>query len=542
MRKWISILCVFALISGTIVCPVSAQASGIVHAENAAGGESSGETNGGEEAGGEASGETDGGETDGGQEAGGESSGETDGGQEAGGESSGQEAGEESSGETDGGGEAGGEEPGGEAGEGEAGEGEEDKTDETVLPFGLPVPLLEDETVGTFEALEEAIANVPLGGAETTIEISENISLENFLTIEGKNIRLKGKKDETIKLTAQEPDGFGNTMIEVKSGATLTLENLTIDGGNGGNGGNGEDAISGPLIKNHGDFILESGLITGASGTNKDSNGGGVYNNGTFEMKGGEISGNNAYGNTAAGGGAVQTHDTFIMTGGSMTGNSAETDQGSNHGKLGVGGAIYVKAGTATITGGEITGNHAAAGGGIYVHGTGSQSDTAELYISDAVITKNEAELDGGGVWLCQTGVTESHVGDGAVVSGNWSDRAGDDYAILFEDESREVIITIPFLTLKGTPIDWYPDNKRARYRKVESKPDRLSSREIEVTEDTYLHSELEDAEVPKSASVMIAENTATTTGGGIAANGVVVFGTEQKTTTFTVEKNGTMG
>ena len=192
-----------------------------------------------------------------------------------------------------------------------------------------------------------------------------NLSLEN-LTITGGN-------------SSKEGGGiyFGST------GGTFTISDGTTIKGNtaSGNGGN--------VYVAKGTFKMErGGTISGGNATQ----GGGVYvrNNGTFTMKGGEISGNNA---TYGGGVFVfDTESAFTMNGGTISNcNATSTSNGCG------GGGIY-SAGTLTITGGTIsncnatsTSNNSGGGGGIYSAGT--------LSITGGMISDCTAK-SGGGIYV----------------------------------------------------------------------------------------------------------------------------------------------
>ncbi len=111
------------------------------------------------------------------------------------------------------------------------------------------------------------------------------------------------------------------------------------------------DKATGWGIKNEGTLTLWNGRIEGAGGDSYA----GVFNDGTFTMNGGTITGFKASG--------VYNNDgTFTMNSGSITGNSTTTD----------GGGVY-NAGSASFNmyGGSITGNAAEGnGGGVYNEGT----------------------------------------------------------------------------------------------------------------------------------------------------------------------------
>lgn len=169
-----------------------------------------------------------------------------------------------------------------------------------------------------------------------------------------------------------------------------------------------------------------SGAITGGAGTvavgqtpagNDDKGGSGVYvsSNGTFNMYGGKINGNNA---TYEGGG-VNNDGNFTMYGGSIIGNTVHGGDGggvynegtftlydgkiSNNNSLCYGGGVYNKIQkTFTMYGGIIsnnqTGNNASnatsknrGGGGIANFGT--------FTMNNGEISSNQAIIDGGGVY-----------------------------------------------------------------------------------------------------------------------------------------------
>lgn len=109
-----------------------------------------------------------------------------------------------------------------------------------------------------------------------------------------------GKK---YSIDANGSDTFFQRVLYISQNVTVTLENITLEGGYCGQGGG---------IRNQGTlFIKEGTLIT------NNTNGGGVYNEGIFTMIAGEISGNTNYGN----GGGVYNGGTFTMNGGKITGN-----------------------------------------------------------------------------------------------------------------------------------------------------------------------------------------------------------------------------
>ena len=102
-------------------------------------------------------------------------------------------------------------------------------------------------------------------------------------------------------------------------------------------------------VENGGSYTLHDGTITGGTAT---GNGGNVYNDGTFLMKGGNITNGTAAAETGTHmGGNVYTSSSFTMAGGSISGGTAT-----------YGGNVQAQGGTAffTMAGGTVTGGEGA--------------------------------------------------------------------------------------------------------------------------------------------------------------------------------------
>jgi hypothetical protein len=193
------------------------------------------------------------------------------------------------------------------------------------------------------------------------------------------SITLRGKDTErTIQLT-------GTGSLFTIAAITLILDqNITLKGVNNNNTG---------LVSVNTGGILEmrdGAKITG----NTTSNGGGVYNFGTFTMEGGTISGNTAS-YSGGGGGGVYNYGTFTMEGGTISGNAAS-------GTYGYGGGVYNYDGTFTMTGGTISSN---SGGGVY--------SRSRFTMKDGAISGN----NGGGV--INDNSNSIFTMEGGVISGN---------------------------------------------------------------------------------------------------------------------------
>ena len=183
-------------------------------------------------------------------------------------------------------------------------------------------------------------------------------------------------------------------------------------------------------VYNEGTFNMYGGNITG----NMAINYAGVYNKGTFNMYGGKISDNKSVGNESStfndgeGGGVyngdpltVDTTAAFTMYGGTISGNTAVK-----------GGGVYNK-GTFELSGGTISGNTAAQGGGVYSWGSGTtftmsggviggtkenSVNTAEYY-GGGVSNQDGSEFTMSGGLIAGNTVTNSDIGAGGGVFNN---------------------------------------------------------------------------------------------------------------------------
>jgi hypothetical protein len=231
-------------------------------------------------------------------------------------------------------------------------------------------------------------------------------------------IILYGDPGAALKLTGQ------GSLITLKSGAILTLRNITLTGISNNNAAL-IDVDGGHLI------IEEDAVITGNT-SSADFTGGGVRGHiGFITMKGGEISNNRSYnngggifmgapaggtfefnmtggtitGNTAIRGGGIVTHDrvTFTMSGGTIDKNTAD---------YGGGVQFYNNSAKLSMSGGKISDNQASSvGGGVYIRGS------TFTISGKAIISGNSASGNGGGVYITTDGTFA--ISDEAIISGN---------------------------------------------------------------------------------------------------------------------------
>ncbi|MDE5666747.1 MAG: hypothetical protein K2I29_00735, partial [Clostridia bacterium] len=174
----------------------------------------------------------------------------------------------------------------------------------------------------------------------------------------------------------------------------------TIANNTANNGGGGVYVYGGKM------FSMGGGTI---SNNTANANGGGVrVEDGTFEMYGGgEITNNNA-GIDNGGGVYVYNDGTFTMTGGTISGNEA-----------GNGGGVYTD-GRFDLDGGTITGNKASEGGGVNVSSTGI------FYFYYGTISNNVGEgVYASGSFGMDGGVIEGHSDGVYLINGKTSSMYG---------------------------------------------------------------------------------------------------------------------
>ncbi|MFP6619757.1 MAG: S8 family serine peptidase, partial [Pirellulaceae bacterium] len=196
-------------------------------------------------------------------------------------------------------------------------------------------------------------------------------------------------------------------VFDVAADATLTLKNMTIQGGAVTGNGGGIQAL--------GNVILENVVLQGNAASGGTADGGGIYAEQGLNVTTSSITGNTA----GADGGGIYAKQGLNVTTSSITGNTAG----------GGGGGIRLSGSTSSnrITGSLIAGNAAASfGGGLYT--TASRSLTAEnvtfsdneadkggaiqatntiapLLLNNVTITNNRAAQEGGGIRSTGTGV-----------------------------------------------------------------------------------------------------------------------------------------
>ena len=223
---------------------------------------------------------------------------------------------------------------------------------------------------------EAVIAANNTSGTDTIMLLTGNYMLAGAI---GENAAASGDLDITDDLAIIGAgsattiiDGGGNDRVfDVRSGATVTISDLTIQNGNTSSNGGGIDINSGTTL------TLSDVIV---SGNTSGETGGGISNRGTLSLIDSTISGNSA----VWGGGIANTNNLTLER------VTIDANMSSNHG-----GGIYNFAGnTVSLTNVTISGNTSGNnGGGIYT--------TSLINITNSTITSN---LGGAGIHAVGSG------------------------------------------------------------------------------------------------------------------------------------------
>ena len=204
-----------------------------------------------------------------------------------------------------------------------------------------------------------------------TINTGENNSDRHFWVTNGATLTLSN-------VVLNGGDWSGGTInrggVRVTNG-TLNMENGSVIQWCRGNNGGGVEVF------NNGKFNMNGGLIANIRATN----GAGVYLHGAgsvFNMSGGAIRNNTA---TNGGGVFIEAAGTFNMSNDTIRDNTATN-----------GGGVFIQtAGTFNMNGGRIRSNSATLGGGVHVTDTNST-----FRMRGGLIDVNVNVVEGGGVWV----------------------------------------------------------------------------------------------------------------------------------------------
>jgi hypothetical protein len=211
----------------------------------------------------------------------------------------------------------------------------------------------------------------------------------------------------TLTLTNCTLSGNSTTVFGVgggiENGGTLTLTNCTLSGNSAIDGGGG--------IRNFRSLTLINSILSGNSAT--DGIGGGIYNFfGASTIINSTLSGNSAtgFGSGVGGGGGIHNSDaTLTLINSTLSGNSA----------TGFGGGGIANRGTLTVTNSTLSGNSVTGfnGGGIH-------NFQGSLTLIKSPLSGNSATGFGGGIYNTNVGATALQ---NTIVALNTADTAGPD-------------------------------------------------------------------------------------------------------------------
>ena len=291
------------------------------------------------------------------------------------------------------------------------------------------------------------------------------------------------------------------------------------------------------------------------------SAGGGIlaYEGSTINMSGSAKVSNN-YADEIGGGISVGSNQAgaaciLNMTGGTIDGNTAGAS----------GGGIFIQAGlhsgsqsTAYISSGRITNNKMDGsgktnkdfgGGGIYVNGVAEKWEwqghtyngvNGELYLTNALITKNTSKEQGAGMACCPISKTTIYINNGLALYSNLGSSNVNDLFLYSDNNygfhSGNAKYKLSKLMLGGAQYNWTTyDGKALPSNKYEGN---LIIPEGKTSSGLALNVNSKGNKLTKAlAKVVISGNKSETRGAGIGSNGSIKIGTNDETTEVSVVK-----
>ena len=253
-------------------------------------------------------------------------------------------------------------------------------------------------------SLRQAIADADPGDVinfsltyPTTITVTTSLYINKNLTIQGPE-----ESQLTIEMTGTE------SVFEVASpggqSIGVTVNDLTVTGGNATTGSGGGFYVTGDLTLNRCTVSNNSAL-----------SGGGLYiYRGSLTAVDSSITNNTGTGMGGGGGIYIRNEATMSLDNVTVTGNQALDSHAC-------GGGIHISApGTVTIENSTISSNTAGqSGGGVYFYQTDPSS---HLVMTDCVVSDNVAtDISGGGIFVSGPGLEMT----GCQVTGNTADDYG---------------------------------------------------------------------------------------------------------------------
>ncbi len=242
------------------------------------------------------------------------------------------------------------------------------------------------------------------GLAHTISLTGGGLSITDDIIILGKNPNLLTISDDSA-----------SRVFDITSGATATINGLTITNSYNAVGGGGG-------ISNEGILTLNNSIITGNTVTNNATDiiygsnfgeGGGIYNSGNLIVNHSTISNNLAtvvpgedldFGGDSGEGGGIYNTGSLIVNYSTINNSTVTGDDG------GAGGGIY-STGSTIVNHSTISNNSASGGGGIYDLG-------GSLTVNHSTIGDNSGG-DGGGICLVQLSSSNSFTVNYSNIIGN---------------------------------------------------------------------------------------------------------------------------
>jgi predicted outer membrane repeat protein len=234
-----------------------------------------------------------------------------------------------------------------------------------------------------------------------TVDTGATVSLED-LTLSNGDTAID---DEGTLIVTRSAFTGNNTGI--LSSGTLTVTRSTFTGNGGAIGGDGTMTVTDSTFTGNGGAIGSIAALTVTDSTFNRNTNGAIASRGTLTVTDSTFSGNSTSGN----GGAIATErGQSTLKGDRFTGNTAGGDGGALFNNCF--GTLENLCPGLTVTGSTFSGNTAAGGGAIF--------NTLSMSLTDSTLTGNAATDPingfGGGLWNGGTGGTTLN---GTVISGN---------------------------------------------------------------------------------------------------------------------------
>ncbi len=270
--------------------------------------------------------------------------------------------------------------------------------------------LLSGYTAASVSALIADINLSNTAGGSNTISLTAPTTSPYILTAVNNSINglpviaandkltIVGNGDTIERSTAAGTPDF--RLLEVVSGGSLTLENLTLQGGHVAS--STYEVGGGAIWSQGGTLVLKGVTVQGntcfddypGSGLANPGGGGGIFSvGGSVTLEGGTIVQNNVA-SFYSGGGLLSIGTTVTVTNATVDNNGAGR----------YGGGLYVSGGTLTVTNAtvdnNVAGEHSGGwGGGLYVY-------SSTVTLANDTVESNSAKLGGGGIWVNSGTVT----------------------------------------------------------------------------------------------------------------------------------------